>query len=146
MSKRLQVVMSDADLEEVRDAARRNNVTVSAWVRRTLRAAAELDRRGGVAAVREARPAYSAIKPEFLRYVTIEVRLLEEDLEAVRRRYNLRDWSAAVKEAVCRQSIVPMTKEEALAMQGFGWEGDLDEMRNEPPIEMIDPVRPLDQE
>ena len=131
--------MSDADLEEVRDAARRNNVTVSAWVRRTLRAAAELDRRGGAVAVREARPAYSAIKPEFLRYVTIEVRLLEEDLEAVRRRYNLRDWSSAVKEAVFRQSIVPMTKEEALAMRGVGWDGDLDELRNEPPIEMIYP-------
>ncbi len=139
MSKRLQVVMSDADLEEVRDAARRNNVTVSAWVRRTLRAAGELDRRGGAAAVREARPNYSAIKPEFLRYVTIEVRLLEEDLEAVRRRYNLRDWSSAVKEAVFRQSIVPMTKEEALAMRGVGWDGDLDELRNEPPIEMIYP-------
>ena len=146
MSKRLQVVMSDADLEEVRDAARRNNVTVSAWVRRTLRAAAELDRRGGAAAVREARPGYSVIKPEILRYVTLEVRLMEDHLEAVRRRYDLRDWSAAVKEAVCRQAFPPMTKEEALAMQGFGWEGDLDEMRNEPPIEMIDPVGLLDEE
>lgn len=139
-------MMSDADLEEVRDAARRNGFTVSAWVRRTLREAAELDRRGGVAAVREARPNYSVIKPEFLRYVTIEARLMEEDLEAVRRRYNLRDWSAAVKEAVCRQAVAPMTKEEALAMQGFGWEGDLDEMRDNDPIEMIDPVRRLDQE
>ena len=139
MSKRLQVVMSDADLDEVRDAAGRHNVTVSAWVRRTLRAAAELDRRGGAAVVREARAGYSVVKPEVLRYVTLEVRLMEDHLEAVRRRYNLRDWSSAVKEAVCRQSIVPMTKEEALAMQGFGWEGDLDEMRDEPPIEMIDP-------
>lgn len=138
--------MSDTDLEEIRDAARRNRVTVSAWVRRTLRAAADLDRRGGAAAVREARPNYSVIKPEFLRYVTIEVRLMEEDLEAVRRRYNLRDWSAAVKEAVCRQAFAPMTKEEALAMEGVGWDGDLDEMRNEPPIEMIDPVRGLDEE
>ena len=146
MSKTLQVVMSDADLDEVRDAARRNNVTVSAWVRRGLRAAAELDRRGGVAAVREAPLGDSAIKPEFLRYVTIEVRLLKEDLEAVRQRYNLRDWSAAVKEAVFRQAFPPMTKEEALAMRGVGWEGDLDEMRNEPPIEMIDSVRLPDEE
>ena len=124
--------MSDADLDEVRDAARRNNVTVSAWVRRTLRGAAELDRRGGAAAVREARPGYSAIKPEFLRYVTVEARLTEDALEAVRRRYNLRDWSAAVKEAVYRQSVAPMTKEEALAMQGVGWDGDLDELRHDP--------------
>ena len=138
--------MSDVDLEEVRDAARRNNVTVSAWVRRTLRAAAGLDRRGGAAAVREARPGYSVIKPEVLRYVTLEVRLMEDHLEAVRQRYDLRDWSAAVKEAVWRQAFPPMTKEEALAMQGFGWEGDLDEMRDSDPIEMIDPVRPLDRE
>ena len=138
--------MSDADLDEVRDAARRNGLTVSAWVRRTLRGAAELDRRGGAAAVREARPNYSAIKPEFLRYVTVEARLTEDALEAVRRRYNLRDWSAAVKEAVYRQSVAPMTKEEALAMQGVGWDGDLDELRNDPPIEMIDPVRLLDEE
>ena len=138
--------MSDADFEEVRDAARRNSVTVSAWVRRTLRAAAEVDRRGGAAAVREARPNYSVIKPEFLRYVTVEARLTEDALEAVRQRYNLRDWSAAVKEAVYRQSVAPMTKEEALAMQGVGWDGDLDELRNDPPIEMIDPVRLLDEE
>lgn len=121
--------MSDADLEEVRDAARRNSVTVSAWVRRTLRAAAELERRGGRAEVREARPEY-VIKPEFLRYVTVKVRLMEEDLEAVRRRYGLRTWEGAVKEAVCRQAIVPMTKEEALAMRGKGWSGDLEEIRD----------------
>ena len=144
MSKRLQVVMSDADLEEVRDAARRNGVTVSAWVRGTLRAAAERDRRGGAAAVREARPDHATIKPEFLRYLTVEVRLMAEEVEAVRQRYGLRTPEAAVKEAVYRQAIAPMTKDEALAMQGVGWEGDLDELRNEPPIEVIDPVRPRD--
>lgn len=39
--------MSDADLEEIRDAAGRNNLTVSAWVRRTVRDAAGRERRGG---------------------------------------------------------------------------------------------------
>ena len=131
--------MSEADLEEIRDAARRNNVTVSAWVRRTLREAAGHDRRGGAAAVREARPDYSILKPGLLRYVTIEVRLMEHDLEAVRQRYGLRNWKAAVEEAVCRQAVAPMTKEEALAMRGVGWDGDLDEMRDDGPIEMIDP-------
>ena len=136
--------MSDADHEEIRDAARRNNLTVSAWVRRTLRHAAGRDRRGGAAAVHEARPDYSVFKPGTLRYVTTEVRVMEHDVEAVRRRYNLRSWKAAAEEAVCRQAIVPMTKEEALAMQGVGWDGDLDEMRNDPPIEMIDSVDRLD--
>ena len=35
-----------------------------------------------------------------------------------------------MKEAVFRQSFVPMTKEEALAMEGVGWEGDLDALRD----------------
>ncbi|MYI65247.1 MAG: antitoxin [Gemmatimonadetes bacterium] len=47
MSKRLQVVLSEAELDEIRDAAKRNRVTVSAWVRRTLRAARERELRGG---------------------------------------------------------------------------------------------------
>lgn len=129
MSKRLQVVLSEAELDEIRDAARRNRVTVSAWVRRTLRAARERELRGGAAAVHEARPEYHAPESAGLRFVDLEVRLCESDLEAVRRRYGLRDWAAAVKEAVWRQAVVPMTKEEALAMQGVGWDGDLDEMR-----------------
>lgn len=130
--------MSDADLDEIRDAARRNNLTLSAWVRRTLRDAANRDRRGGPTAVHEARPDYSVFKPGTLRYVTIEARVTEHDVEAVRQRHKLRSWKAAVEEAVCRQAIVPMTKEEALAMQGVGWDGDLDEMRDNDPIEMID--------
>ena len=136
--------MSDADLDEIRDAARRNNLTLSAWVRRTLRDAAGRERRGGAAAVHEARPDYSVFKPGVLSYVTIEARVMEHDVEAVRRRYGLRNWKAAVEEAVCRQAIVPMTKEEALAMQGVGWDGDLDEMRDNDPIEKVGPVDPVD--
>lgn len=136
--------MSDADLDEIRDAARRHNLTVSAWVRRTLRDAAERERRGGAGAVHEARPDYSVFKPGTLRYVTIEARVMEHDVEAVRRRYRLRSWKAAAEEAVCRQAIVPMTREEALAMQGVGWDGDLDEMRDGDAIEMIDPADRVD--
>ena len=42
-----------------------------------------------------------------------------------------------MKEAVFRQSFVPMTKEEALAMRGAGWAGDLDEMRDGNTIEPL---------
>ncbi len=133
MSKRLQVVLSEAELEEIRDAAKRNRVTVSAWVRRTLREARERELRGGAAAVREARPEYHAPESAHYPFVSLEVRLPEADLEAVRQRYRLRNWTAAVKEAVLRQAIVPMTKEEALAMRGVGWDGDLDEMRRDRP-------------
>jgi hypothetical protein len=137
MSKRLQVVLSEAELDEIRDAARRNRVTVSAWVRRTLREARERELRGGAAAVREARPQCRAPESSDNPFVTLEVRLPEADLEAIRERYGLRNWPRAVKEAVWRQAIVPMTKEEALAMQGVGWDGDLDEMRDGSPVEVL---------
>ena len=41
MSKRLQVVLDEAELRELRRAARRNGVTLSRWVRDALRAARE---------------------------------------------------------------------------------------------------------
>ncbi len=130
--------MPEAELDEIRDAARRNRVTVSAWVRRVLRDARERDLRGGGAnAVRETGPQYGAADVGLLRFVDLEVRLPERDLEAVRKRYGLANWSAAVKEAVFRQSFVPMTKEEALAMQGVGWAGDLDEMRDGNTVEPL---------
>ena len=122
--------MPEAELDEIRDAARRNRVTVSAWVRRALRDARARELRGGNAGVvRETGPQYGATEAGLLRFVDLELRLPERDLEAVRKRYGLSDWSAAVREAVGRQAVVPMTKEEALAMRGVGWEGDLDEMR-----------------
>lgn len=39
MSKRLQVVMSEEEYREIREAAERRRMTVSEWVRRTLRRA-----------------------------------------------------------------------------------------------------------
>ena len=131
MSTRLQVVVSEAELNEIRDAARGNRITVSAWVRRVLRDARARELRGGtVLAVREAEPRYGTVGSAAVRLVDLEVRLPERDLEAVRRRYGLSDWSAAVAEALARQAVIPMTKKEALAMEGVGWEGDLDEMRD----------------
>ena len=39
MSTRLQVVMDDAELREIRQAARRHRMTVAEWVRQALRTA-----------------------------------------------------------------------------------------------------------
>ena len=39
MSKRLQILIEEAELRELRRVARRSNVTVAEWVRRALRAA-----------------------------------------------------------------------------------------------------------
>lgn len=43
MSKRLQVVVDDRELAEIRSAAERHGVTVSAWVRQAVRLAHRRD-------------------------------------------------------------------------------------------------------
>ena len=53
--------------------------------------------------MREARREYHAPESAHYPFVSLEVRLPEADLEAVRQRYGLRNWTAAVKEAVLRQ-------------------------------------------
>jgi Arc/MetJ family transcription regulator len=56
---------------------------------------------------------------------------LDEDLiREVMRRYGFKTKREAVDAALRRLAPAPMTREEALAMRGFGWEGDLDAMRS----------------
>ena len=58
MSKRLQVLLDEAELRDLREAARREGVPVSVWVRRALREARRREPRGDIEsklrAVREA--------------------------------------------------------------------------------------------
>lgn len=55
---------------------------------------------------------------------------LDYDVRAsVMRQYGLRTKQEAVNQALYITAIEPMSLEEALAMQGSGWEGNLDEMR-----------------
>ncbi len=49
MSKRLQVLLEEDELRELRDAAGREGLTLSAWVRRTLQQARGRQPRGDVA-------------------------------------------------------------------------------------------------
>ncbi|MGH8938305.1 MAG: type II toxin-antitoxin system VapB family antitoxin, partial [Actinomycetes bacterium] len=49
-------------------------------------------------------------------------------------RYRLHTKREAVDFALRRLVDDPMTLEEALAMEGTGWEGDLDEMRSGDPV------------
>jgi len=49
----------------------------------------------------------------------------------VMRRYGLPTKRAAVDLALRRLDIEPLTREEALAMRGSGWEGDLQELRGD---------------
>jgi hypothetical protein len=48
MSKRLQVLLDEHELSELREAARREGLPVSEWVRRTLREARLREPRGDV--------------------------------------------------------------------------------------------------
>jgi Arc/MetJ family transcription regulator len=47
----------------------------------------------------------------------------------VMRRYGVPTKRAAVDLALRRLDIEPLTREEALAMRGSGWDGDLEELR-----------------
>jgi Arc/MetJ family transcription regulator len=51
-------------------------------------------------------------------------------IERVMRRYGLPTKRAAIDLALRRLDLDPMSREEALALRGRGWEGDLDELRD----------------
>ena len=53
----------------------------------------------------------------------------DEACASVMRQFGLRTKREAVNLALRTLAVEPMTLEEALAMQGSGWEGDLDAMR-----------------
>ena len=53
----------------------------------------------------------------------------DELIERVMRRYQLPSKRAAVELALRRLAGEPMSRDEALAMEGTGWSGDLDELR-----------------
>jgi Arc/MetJ family transcription regulator len=53
----------------------------------------------------------------------------DELVERVMRRYQLPSKRAAVDLALRRLAGEPMSRDEALAMEGTGWSGDLDELR-----------------
>jgi Arc/MetJ family transcription regulator len=55
---------------------------------------------------------------------------IDDDLIAsVMRRYGLRTKREAVEYALREVAPKPLTREEFLAFEGIGWDGDLDEMR-----------------
>jgi Arc/MetJ family transcription regulator len=58
------------------------------------------------------------------------VELDDELIARVMRRYGLTTKRAAIDLALRRLDFEPMSREEALAMRGTGWEGNLDELRD----------------
>ncbi len=125
--------MSEEELDEIRGAAERRLMTVSAWVRLVLREERARAVRGRSAAVRERGRPYGEAPAGPTRRVRIEVDVKEELLEAVRERYHLTSRRATVEFALRRAAVRPMSKEEALSMEGVGWDGDLEAMRSGDP-------------
>ena len=56
----------------------------------------------------------------------------DELLTCVMRRYGLRTKREAVDFALRQIAPKPLTSEEFLALEGRGWSGDLDEIKNNP--------------
>jgi Arc/MetJ family transcription regulator len=54
----------------------------------------------------------------------------DELIARVMRQYNVPTKRGAVDFALRKLVDEPLTREEALALQGSGWDGDLDEMRS----------------
>ena len=114
--------MTEGEYKEVEAAAAAARMTVSEWVRQSLREARRLPERAGpgaIAAVREPRPAYGDLL----------TRVMEE--------YGLPDEESAVRFALRRAADPPLNQEEVLAMEGTGWEGDLPELRSTDEPEML---------
>jgi Arc/MetJ family transcription regulator len=57
----------------------------------------------------------------------------DELVGRVMHRYGLRTKRAAIDLALRRVDVEPMSREEALAMRGSGWEGDLEQLRSGQP-------------
>ena len=130
MSTRLQIVVSEAELDEIRATAERRQMNVSQWVRTVLRAERRRERMGRTTAVRETAPAWPAGPGGRVR---LELDLKNELVTAVQARYHLPTPRAAVEFALRRLAVIPMSRDEALEMEGAGWEGDLDAMRGGDP-------------
>lgn len=61
----------------------------------------------------------------------------EELVTAVMRRYDVHTKKEAVDLALRKTVGGPLTREFLDEVEGMGWDGDLAEMRNEPPVELI---------
>ena len=108
--------------------------TLASPFTRTLETAAVLGLPTTIeAAVRERGGPYGEPPAGPTRRIRVEVDVREELLEAVRERYHLTSRRATVEFALRRAAVTPMSKEEALRMEGVGWDGDLEAMRSGDP-------------
>lgn len=72
-------------------------------------------------------------------YVTrTNIDIDDEVVARVQRQYGLRTKREAVDFALRRLLVMPMTAEEALAMEGTGWDGDLAEIRGDGSADVLE--------
>ena len=57
----------------------------------------------------------------------------DELIDRVMRRYGFRTKREAVERALRNLDVEPLSREEILELEGMGWEGDLDAMREDAP-------------
>ena len=120
MSKRLQVVMDDEEYDEIQEAADAGRLTVSAWVRQTLRVARVAPSDTGTGGLDPApfnRRRDTAAEPD------------DELVQAVMARYGLATPSEAVAFALRRAAEPPLSSSDLLELRGAGWDGRLDALR-----------------
>jgi len=55
-------------------------------------------------------------------------------IERVMRRYGFKTKREAVERALRSLDIEPFSREEILELEGMGWDGDLDAMRQDAPV------------
>lgn len=58
-------------------------------------------------------------------------------VKRVMRRYRLASKRAAVDLALRRLDDEPLSRQDTLALEGSGWEGDLDELRRRRPVQPL---------
>ena len=92
--------MSEEELQEIRAEADRHRVTVSHWVRQTLREARRRGHTTGVGRVREGPPDYASGAAGPSSRVRVEMELKPDLMDAVRERYHLPSRRAAVEYAL----------------------------------------------
>lgn len=130
--------MDDAEYDEIQDAADAARLTVSAWVRRSLRTqrarARVSNREEGATVLAMAGPAPSPARDGTGRPPDDVL------VRAVMERHGISSPMEAVDFALRRAAEPPLAPGDLLALRGTGWSGDLEALRAHPMRGTKDPA------
>jgi len=119
--------MDDAEYNEIQEAADARRLTVSAWVRQTLRAARVSEHQGTDEDGRgDRRPGMAGIQiPLAADDVAPDPGLIQQ----VMQRHGLATPTEAIDFALRRTAEPALTRSDMLSLRGTGWSGDLAALR-----------------